>query len=55
MKLKLLSLALLSATPVLVAADELQDMQTNPNNWVMPAGHYNNQRYSELTQVNKIM
>ncbi len=53
MKLKLLSLALLSATPVLVAADELQDMQTNPNNWVMPAGNYNNQRYSELTQINK--
>lgn len=53
MKLKLLSLALLSATPVLVAADELQDMQANPNNWVMPAGNYNNQRYSELTQINK--
>jgi len=53
MKLKILSIALLSATPALVAADELQQMQENPNNWVMPAGHYNNQRYSELTQINK--
>ncbi|WP_286722130.1 methanol/ethanol family PQQ-dependent dehydrogenase [Methylophaga sp. UBA2012] len=54
MKLKTLSLAMMTlAVPGLAAADELLEMQKNPNNWVMPAGNYNNQRYSELTQINK--
>ena len=54
MKLKTLSLAMMSlAVPGLVAADELATMQENEANWVMPAGDYKNQRYSELTQINK--
>ena len=54
MKLKTLSIAMMSLTaPGLAVADELLEMQKNPNNWVMPAGNYNNQRYSELTEINK--
>ncbi|HIM38313.1 MAG TPA: PQQ-dependent dehydrogenase, methanol/ethanol family, partial [Methylophaga aminisulfidivorans] len=54
MKLKTLSIAMMTlAVPSLAAADELLQMQKDPNNWVMPAGNYNNQRYSELTQINK--
>ncbi len=34
-------------------ADELQKLQDDPANWVMPAGNYNNQRYSSLKQINK--
>jgi lanthanide-dependent methanol dehydrogenase len=34
-------------------ADELQKLQDDPANWVMPAGNYNNQRYSALKQINK--
>jgi PQQ-dependent dehydrogenase (methanol/ethanol family) len=33
------------------ANDELIKMQQNPNEWVMPAGNYNNQRYSHLKQI----
>ena len=33
------------------ANDELAKMQQNPKDWVMPAGNYNNQRYSELKQI----
>jgi len=55
MKLKTLSLAMMSlAVPgMATAADELLQMQQNEANWVMPAGNYANQRYSELTQINK--
>ncbi|MAL50582.1 MAG: PQQ-dependent dehydrogenase, methanol/ethanol family, partial [Methylophaga sp.] len=54
MKLKTLSIAMMGlVAPGLVAADELIDMQKNANNWVMPAGNYANQRYSELTQITK--
>ena len=54
MKLKTLSLAIMSLTVAGAAqADELLTMQKNANNWVMPAGNYANQRYSELTQINK--
>src|ERR1700733_14309474 len=35
------------------ANDELLKLQTNPNQWVMPAGNYNNQRYSTLDQINE--
>ena len=54
MKLKTLSLAMMSlAVAGAAQADELLQMQQNENNWVMPAGNYANQRYSELTQINK--
>jgi PQQ-dependent dehydrogenase (methanol/ethanol family) len=33
------------------ANDELIKMSQNPKDWVMPAGNYNNQRYSELKQI----
>jgi PQQ-dependent dehydrogenase (methanol/ethanol family) len=33
------------------ANDELIKMQQNPKDWVMPAGNYANQRYSELKQI----
>jgi hypothetical protein len=50
MKLKTLSIAMMAiAAPGLAVADELATMQENANNWVMPAGDYKNQRYSELT------
>ena len=34
------------------AQDDLVSMQKNPADWVMPAGNYNNQRYSTLSQIN---
>ena len=34
------------------ANDELIKMQTDPNQWVMPAGNYANTRYSALDQIN---
>jgi PQQ-dependent dehydrogenase (methanol/ethanol family) len=47
----------LSAVAALVAGtasanDELLKLQQNPNDWAMPAGNYNNQRYSQLKQIN---
>tara|TARA_R110001606_G_scaffold399222_2_gene582396 strand:+ start:50840 stop:52591 length:1752 start_codon:yes stop_codon:yes gene_type:complete len=42
----------MNSLSVLVIADELAEMQKNPDNWVMPAGNYNNQRYSKLDQIN---
>jgi len=52
--MKFLSLTiLLHSLPALVVADELAEMQKNPDNWVMPAGNYNNQRYSKLEQINQ--
>jgi glucose dehydrogenase len=33
------------------ASDELQKMSQNPKDWVMPAGNYANQRYSQLKQI----
>ena len=33
------------------ANDELIKMSQNPKDWVMPAGNYNNQRYSGLKQI----
>jgi len=34
------------------ANDELAKMQTDANQWVMPAGNYSSQRYSTLNQIN---
>ncbi len=34
------------------ASENLQKMSQNPKDWVMPAGNYANQRYSELKQIN---
>src|SRR5215831_5598349 len=34
------------------ANDELIKMSQNPKDWVMPAGTYDNQRYSKLNQIN---
>src|SRR5437870_8607565 len=34
------------------ANDDLIKMSQNPKDWVMPAGSYSNQRYSELKQIN---
>jgi PQQ-dependent dehydrogenase (methanol/ethanol family) len=34
------------------ANDELLKLQTDANQWVMPSGNYNNQRYSTLDQIN---
>jgi len=57
MKLKKLSIAVMSvlASGLAVADghDEIARMQENPNNWVSAAGHYNNNRYSKLAQINK--
>ncbi|HVY58361.1 MAG TPA: lanthanide-dependent methanol dehydrogenase XoxF5 [Xanthobacteraceae bacterium] len=33
------------------ANDELQKMSQNPKDWVMPAGTYDNQRFSQLKQI----
>ena len=53
-KLKIYTLSiLLSAISSSAIADELADMQRNADNWVMPAGNYNNQRYSKLSQINQ--
>jgi len=54
MKLKTIVCVLLSLSPpLIVSADELAVMQENTSNWAMPAGNYNNQRYSKLIQINK--
>ncbi len=34
------------------ANDELLKLQSNPNDWAMPAGNYGSQRYSALDQIN---
>jgi lanthanide-dependent methanol dehydrogenase len=34
------------------ANDDLIKLSKNPNDWVMPAGDYANQRYSQLKQIN---
>jgi len=44
--------AVVAMTPAASANDELLKMQTDANQWVMPAGNYANQRYSTLDQIN---
>ena len=48
--LALAGLALLSGPAT--ARDELQKLQQDPNQWVMPLGNYSSTRYSELAQIN---
>jgi PQQ-dependent dehydrogenase (methanol/ethanol family) len=53
-KMNFLSFSIiLSALPTVVIADELAEMQMNADNWVMPAGNYNNQRYSKLDKISE--
>lgn len=48
-----LSLLMLSLTlPGYSVADELREMQKNPDTWVMSAGDYANTRYSQLSEIN---
>jgi len=42
----------MAMAPTAYANDELIKMQTDANQWVMPAGNYANQRYSKLDQIN---
>ena len=44
--------AALALTPAARADDNLVKMQTDPNQWVMPAGDYSSQRYSALDKIN---
>ena len=41
------------ATQSFAAAPDLQNLQKDPNQWVMPLGNYASTRYSELNQINK--
>src|SRR3546814_646597 len=43
----------LTASSAALANDELLQMQTNPNDWVMPLGNYSSTCYSELDQITK--
>lgn len=53
-KMNFLSFSIIvSAVPNLVIADELAEMQMNADHWVMPAGNYNNQRYSKLDKISE--
>jgi lanthanide-dependent methanol dehydrogenase len=36
-----------------LANDELIKLEKDPKQWVMPTGNYDNQRYSDLKQINK--
>ena len=49
-KLSLLMLSL--SIPGYSVADELGEMQKNPDTWVMSAGDYANTRYSQLSEIN---
>jgi lanthanide-dependent methanol dehydrogenase len=46
------AVAALTAGGAAYANDELIRMSQNPNDWVMPAGTYDAQRYSQLKQIN---
>ena len=46
-----IALALLISTRPATARDELQTMQKDANQWVMPLGNYSSTRYSELSQI----
>ncbi len=48
----MLGMAALAAGSPASANDELQKLQGDANQWVMPTGNYANQRYSTLDQIN---
>ena len=48
----MLGVAALAAGSPASANDELQKLQGDANQWVMPTGNYANQRYSTLDQIN---
>ena len=48
----LLGAAVLAFSAPASANDDLVKMQNDPNQWVMPTGSYDNQRYSKLDQIN---
>jgi PQQ-dependent dehydrogenase (methanol/ethanol family) len=48
----LLGMAVFSLPNPASANDELLKLQKDANQWVMPTGNYNNQRYSTLDQIN---
>jgi len=48
----ILSMAVLAWGTPASANDELQKLQGDANQWVMPTGNYGNQRYSTLDQIN---
>jgi len=48
----MLSMAVLAWGTPASANDELQKLQGDANQWVMPTGNYGNQRYSTLDQIN---
>ncbi len=48
----MLSVAALAWGSPASANDELQKLQGDANQWVMPTGNYANQRYSTLSQIN---
>ena len=51
-KLCLITLLFLSSPTITLAAADLDRAMRNPNNWAYPRGQYNNQGYSELSQIN---
>jgi lanthanide-dependent methanol dehydrogenase len=48
----LYALGILNLPNLVVAAPDLDRAMKNPNNWAYPRGQYNNQGYSELSQIN---
>ncbi|NOU26170.1 MAG: PQQ-dependent dehydrogenase, methanol/ethanol family [Methylotenera sp.] len=50
--LSFITLLALSIPTLAQAAPDLDRAMKNPNNWAYPRGQYNNQGYSELSQIN---
>ena len=50
--LSFITLLALSIPTIVQAAPDLDRAMKNPNNWAYPRGQYNNQGYSELSQIN---
>lgn len=51
-KLCFITLLFLGVPTITLAAADLDRAMRNPNNWAHPRGQYNNQGYSELSQIN---
>ena len=50
--LSFITLLAFSIPTTVLAAPDLDRAMKNPNNWAYPRGQYNNQGYSELSQIN---